>query len=297
MNLETVEEGPQLGDSHGLLGQRGYFNGLPYSESMSTSVDEKSTRRLPYAFDRSLSNVVSYENMKRNNRLADFRVKLVVVGDGAVGKTCLLMSYVQKTFPEDYIPTVFENYVTKIAGPKGKYIELALWDTAGQEEYSRLRPLSYTDVDILMVCYSVDNKVSLQNVRDQWFPEVKHFCGDTPIMLVGLKSDLYAQDNIDDLVDPKEADILAKKLGAFVHIQCSAKTRQNIDDVFSTAITSLLPDDLSSSQKRGGVSLITRKIKRMSTSKKPSLEIVPSDEEITGLERKKKFRTHKCVTF
>jgi len=62
--------------------------------------------------------------------------KLVVIGDGAVGKTCLLISYAKKEFPKDYIPTVFDNYVVNLTANQ-QNIELGLWDTAGQEEYDR----------------------------------------------------------------------------------------------------------------------------------------------------------------
>lgn len=69
-------------------------------------------------------------------------------------------------FPEQYIPTVFENYVP-IVRFEGKTIELALWDTAGQEEYDRLRPLSYPETDIILIGFAIDFPVSLANVQDK----------------------------------------------------------------------------------------------------------------------------------
>jgi Ras homolog gene family, member A len=89
----------------------------------------------------------------------------------------------------------------------GKIVELALWDTAGQEEYDRLRPLSYPETDVILICFAIDSHASLENVTDkvvaassyhaqkalltaQWYPEVRHFCPNTPVLLVGLKSDL-----------------------------------------------------------------------------------------------------------
>ena len=96
----------------------------------------------------------------------DHRKKLVIVGDGACGKTCLLTMYTSNTFPLDYIPTVFENYVTtlKVAS---KRIELSLWDTAGQEDYDRLRPLSYPDTDVILICFSLVDKVSFANITEK----------------------------------------------------------------------------------------------------------------------------------
>lgn len=111
--------------------------------------------------------------------------KFVVVGDGGCGKTCLLISYSQGYFPEvrgdnqavvtlglideqKYVPTVFENYITQTTHqPSSKTVELALWDTAGQEEYDRLRPLSYPETDLLLVCFAIDCPNSLENVMDK----------------------------------------------------------------------------------------------------------------------------------
>jgi len=104
----------------------------------------------------------------------EIRRKLVIVGDGACGKTCLLIVFAKKSFPEVYVPTVFENYVADI-DVDGKRVELALWDTAGQEDYDRLRPLSYPDTHVILMCFSVDRPDSLDNIWDKWNPEVIHF--------------------------------------------------------------------------------------------------------------------------
>lgn len=72
------------------------------------------------------------------------------------------------TRSQKYVPTVFENYITHTPHPPtGKMVELALWDTAGQEEYDRLRPLSYPETDLLFVCFAIDCPNSLENVMDK----------------------------------------------------------------------------------------------------------------------------------
>ncbi|EAZ63348.2 GTP-binding protein (RHO4) [Scheffersomyces stipitis CBS 6054] len=174
--------------------------------------------------------VPNYEVQESFRKHASHNVKLVVVGDGGCGKTCLLVSYAQNRFPEIYVPTVFENYVTNVMAPNNKLIELALWDTAGQEEYDRLRPLSYPDVDVLLICFALDSLVSLQNVKDTWFPEVSHFCPGIPIILVGTKSDLQSQ------IDPDLPIQVATEINAIGYIQCSAKTMFNIRTVFNFAL-------------------------------------------------------------
>ncbi|KAF8339821.1 small GTPase superfamily, partial [Cantharellus anzutake] len=116
-------------------------------------------------------------------------MKLVIVGDGACGKTCLLIVFSKGIFPEVHVPTVFENYVADVE-VDGKHVELALWDTAGQEDYDRIRPLSYPDSHVILICFAIDSPDSLDNVQEKWIFEVMHFCAGLPIILVGCKKDL-----------------------------------------------------------------------------------------------------------
>ncbi len=88
---------------------------------------------------------------------ASNRYKIVVVGDGACGKTSLLTVFNDGEFPTAHIPTIFETDVATLRlEPEGEMVELALWDTAGQEEYDKLRPLSYPNTDAVLICFSVD---------------------------------------------------------------------------------------------------------------------------------------------
>lgn len=178
---------------------------------------------------------------------ADLRRKLVIVGDGACGKTCLLIVFSKGTFPEVYVPTVFENYVSDVE-VDGRRVELALWDTAGQEDYDRLRPLSYPDSNVILICFAVDSPDSLDNVQEKWISEVLHFCQGIPIILVGCKMDLRDDPKtIEELrrtsqrpVTREEGEAVAKKIGALSYLECSAKTQHGVREVFEQATRAAL---------------------------------------------------------
>ncbi|XP_054097089.1 rho-related GTP-binding protein RhoD isoform X1 [Callithrix jacchus] len=154
-------------------------------------------------------------------------VKVVLVGDGGCGKTSLLTVFADGAFPESYTPTVFERHLIDVQ-VKGKPVHLHIWDTAGQDDYDRLRPLFYPDASVLLLCFDVTSPNSFDNVSArmlavritdirvqagerergplrgpelsgahtrplaplQWYPEVNHFCKKVPIIVVGCKTDL-----------------------------------------------------------------------------------------------------------
>lgn len=174
----------------------------------------------------------------------EVRKKLVIVGDGMCGKTCLLIVFSKGSFPEVYVPTVFENYVSNLT-VDGRNVALALWDTAGQEDYDRLRPLSYPNADVLLVCFSIDSPDSLENVKDKWYAEVQQYCPKTPIVLVGCKVDLRDDPTtIEELrkqrppqrpVSYEEGRSTASSIGAAAYCECSARTGQGVHQVFQVA--------------------------------------------------------------
>ena len=133
-------------------------------------------------------------------------------------------------------------------------VQLALWDTAGQEDYDKLRPLSYPDTDVLLLCFSIDNPDSLENVAEKWAAEIHHFCPKIPVILVGTKKDLRHDERsrrqLDELkvkaVTPEEGHVMADNIGAAAYLECSAKTREGVQDVFEAAARAAL-------QRRHGV--------------------------------------------
>ncbi|KAG8910441.1 GTP-binding protein Rho1 [Tulasnella sp. 419] len=187
------------------------------------------------------------------------RRKLVVVGDGACGKTCLLIVFSRGEFPEDYVPTVFESYVADVE-VDGRHVELALWDTAGQEDYDRLRPLSYPDSHVVLICFSVDSPDSLDNVQEKWISEVTHFCHNIPIVLVGCKKDLrHDPRTIESLrrisqrpVTQEQGAGVAQRIGARHYLECSARTGEGVREVFQHATRAALRNPGGRKRKSSG---------------------------------------------
>lgn len=174
-------------------------------------------------------------------------IKVVVVGDGAVGKTCLLIQYTTKAFPQDYVPTVFDNY-SCIETWGGKPINLVLWDTAGQEDYDKLRPLSYPQTDVFVLCYSVVGRDSFINVEYKWLEEIRKANPVVPFVIVGTKRDLREDRKLlqelkeegQEPVTTAEGEALCKKLGAIGFFECSALEGKGIAEIFALCIATVM---------------------------------------------------------
>ncbi|KAF7896718.1 uncharacterized protein EAF01_009121 [Botrytis porri] len=175
--------------------------------------------------------------------------KLVLLGDGACGKTSLLNVFTRGYFPTVYEPTVFENYVHDIF-VDGTHIELSLWDTAGQEEFDRLRSLSYDDTHAIMLCFSVDSKDSLENVESKWVGEIAENCQGVKLVLVALKCDLREQGADDEaaegaegaeprekkpMIDYNQGLEVARRINALRYLECSAMRNRGVNEAFTEA--------------------------------------------------------------
>ncbi|KAK1286074.1 Rac-like GTP-binding protein RAC2 [Acorus calamus] len=157
----------------------------------------------------------------------------------------MLISYTSNTFPTDYVPTVFDNFSANVV-VDGSTVNLGLWDTAGQEDYNRLRPLSYRGADVFLLAFSLISKPSYENISKKWVPELRHYAPSVPIVLVGTKLDL--RDDRQFFIDhpgttsitTAQGEDLKKAIGAAAYIECSSKTQQNVKTVFDAAIKVVL---------------------------------------------------------
>ncbi|CAF1349902.1 unnamed protein product [Rotaria sp. Silwood1] len=176
-------------------------------------------------------------------------IKCVCVGDGCVGKTSMLISYTTNTFPQSYVPTVFDNYSVTVM-ISGEPYTLALFDTAGQSGFELMRTFSYTNTDIFLVCFSVMSPTSFNNALKMWIDEIRQSSSSrtAPFILVGTKIDLRTSiADVELLAKSKQKPITreqgeraAKEYGAYAYVECSALTQENLKETFDAAILAAL---------------------------------------------------------
>jgi small GTP-binding protein len=109
----------------------------------------------------------------------------------------------------------------------------------GASDYDRLRPLSYPQTDVFLVCFSVGNPASLANVKDKWFPEARHYVQQVPYVVAATKIDLrdadeekYAYEDPEGLISTADGKTIARELGVAAYVECSAKTGQGVKEAF-----------------------------------------------------------------
>lgn len=204
------------------------------------------------------------------------KVKLVVVGDENVGKTCLQIVHEEHSFPV-YVPTVNSQYAEDVTCD-GRPVRYIFFDTCGQEDYDRLRPLCYPETDLFLVCFSIGDRRSLENVQEKWLPELDHFCPCVPRVLVGCKSDLRTPENEEQCIPHKEIRDFASRLG-LTYVETSALAQKGVKECFDTALRVALNESAKRRMKKKSLHLFGRK-----KAKEPKLPEMPPAERAPEIE-------------
>lgn len=158
----------------------------------------------------------------------DMVKQLTIVGRGECGKTSILKRFFKNEFSEDISATPIENE-DFVFSAEGKRFKLKIWDTSGQEDFSRFRTLTLPMSDYVIICYSITDPMSFYEVEDTLIPMVRQKAReDVNIMLVATKVDKRT----DDYISTEEGVVLSKKIGAFKFIECSSLTGEGIKEVF-----------------------------------------------------------------
>ncbi|KAF1403428.1 Rho-related GTP-binding protein RhoF, partial [Spheniscus magellanicus] len=188
-------------------------------------------------------------------------VKAVVVGDGSCGKTSLLVAFARGDFPKvvaSLSPGTSAPKFTASLQVGGKPVKIHLWDTAGQEDYDRLRPLSSLDANVVLICFDVTNPNSYNNILTKWYLEVTHFCKGVPVLLVGCKTDLRRdrevlrkrQEGRLEPVSYQQAKAMARQVHTVSYLECSARYQENVGDIFAEACSAALSAAHRSQRRR-----------------------------------------------
>jgi len=156
----------------------------------------------------------------------NYLFKIIVIGDGMVGKTSLSLRFAHGTFRERYLMTIGVEFAVKIIDVDEQKVKLQIWDTGGQERFSYVRPLYYRGATGGLLCFDLTNHKSFENLP-KWLMEAKRYGGEIPFVLVGTKADLEEQHEVTD----DEIGRFAKEMN-MEYFETSAKTGLNVEDAF-----------------------------------------------------------------
>ncbi len=173
------------------------------------------------------------------------RYKVVVIGDGSVGKTTLILKYTEKRFRESYIPTIGVQWTVKNIEYKEYTVSLILWDIAGQDKFKLMRSNFYEGSDAVIIVFDVTSLISFDHAEN-WLKEVQQYCENVPYILLGNKIDLVEERTVTQEMIEK----VTQKY-KFPYFETSAKTGENVIDMFNAVI------DKTLQQEGGEVSIVT----------------------------------------
>ncbi|KAL0963092.1 hypothetical protein UPYG_G00349590 [Umbra pygmaea] len=184
-------------------------------------------------------------------------ISCMVVGDGAVGKTSMIVSYTTNGYPTEYNQTGFDVFSGQVQVEETP-VRIQLLDTAGQDVFDDFRSLSYTHTDVFLLCFSVVNPSSFHNITNKWIPEIRACNPSAPIVLVGTQSDLLSDVNV--LINlaccgvkPVLAPVarrMAQKIRAADYVECSSLTQKNLKEAFDAAIFAAIKHKTRLEKKR-----------------------------------------------
>ena len=167
-----------------------------------------------------------------------FSCKIVLLGDTAVGKSCLTVRFVRNEYSEFQEPTIGAAFLAKNLDYQGKKLKLEIWDTAGQERYRSLAPMYYRGAKAAVVVYDITKKDTLTGAKN-WIDELQKKQVDCVIILVGNKVDLNETRTI-DVDEVKEY----ARVNHLIHIESSAKTGHNVEEIFNIICKEILAQPL-----------------------------------------------------
>jgi small GTP-binding protein len=184
----------------------------------------------------------------------DSGIKVTLIGNSGVGKTCIITRYTDDVFNENSASTIGANFIEKKINIGNKEYNLNIWDTAGQEKYQSLGKHFYKDSYIVCLVYDITNQESLDSLKSVWYPNLQKYGEQYSVLaVVGNKIDLY--ENVDDLADEEQAKQFAKEINA-TFIQTSAKNGDGIDNLFTNLTKKLLENPKFNDLMKGkGLSL------------------------------------------
>ena len=206
--------------------------------------------------------------------------KVVLIGDGGVGKTCIISRFISNEFDKEVESTDGASYGTKeLELPKlNKKINLDIWDTAGQERYKSLTKFFYKDAQIIIMVYDITKKLTFENIKNQWYKEIQELSGKNFILgIAGNKSDLYESEEVSE----KEAREYAKSINAVFSLT-SAQNNTGINQLFEDVGMQLLAPDFQ------------EKIMEEQKEKKEDTNIKITQSTVKKIDEEQKHKKEKC---
>ena len=179
----------------------------------------------------------------------DIEIKVTLIGDSSVGKTCIINKYTKNRFESNIMTTTGANYSQKMLERFGKTVRLDLWDTAGQETYRAIGRHFYKESYIVCLVYDITNEESFKNLKEIWYKELMEYGEEAKIIaVVGNKNDLY----LDEKVKEEDAKKFAEEKNAMFKLT-SAKNGEGVEELFDELVNKFfeqkIPEVLEESKK------------------------------------------------